>query len=604
MPPRSSLSPTEVEALVRVRHELQTAAHGGKQAVLERAALTLGCTVKTVYRKLAQVGYDAGRARREDAGASAMSVDELRMVSGMLVESTRGNGKQLMTVADAIDILAASGKLQTKLSAAQVGRLLYQHTLHPSQLLQPTPSMQMRSLHPNHVWQLDASVCVLYYMRDGRMAVMERDQFYKNKPHNLARVINDLVTRYVITDHTSGVILLRYYLGGETAASITEFFLWAISERVGCPVHGVPSILMLDKGAANTSGLFLNLLRRLDVKPITHATGNSRAKGQVESAQNLVERHFEGRLRFMPQQGDLAQLNQWAERWQMGFNAGKAHGRHGKPRYEAWLRITAEQLRIAPPLELLRDLVTTEPETRRVANDRTISFAVKGHGSATYDLRYVPGVIVGQKVSVVVNAYRAPCVDVEYRDPDTGELRWMTVEPVARTADGFGFRADAPVIGQEMRTAAHTVADQQRNRIAREAYRDPAAKDLPSLEDALAARKARRQAYAGQIDAMADVDQAAAALPTYMRKRGTAMSLEGRTVELQPLSLIDAAKQLKSRLGEAYTPAVFTWLQARFPGGVPPEQIDSIAAQFTPAQAPPAASTGLPTSLRVVGGES
>ena len=64
-------------------------------------------------------------------------------------------------------------------------------------------------------------------------------------------------------------------------------------------MHGVPFILYTDKGCANTSGLFKNLLERLDVTFIPHATGNSRAKGQVENGNNIVETQFEGRLRFI-----------------------------------------------------------------------------------------------------------------------------------------------------------------------------------------------------------------------------------------------------------------------------------------------------------------
>jgi transposase InsO family protein len=179
------------------------------------------------------------------------------------------------------------------------------------------------------VWQIDASVCVLYYMKSGVLKSMPKDEFYKNKPQNLARIVNDLCTRYVATDHASGTIWTRYFTGGETAQNLIDFFLWAVSQRQGMVAHGVPFMVMLDPGAANISHLFKNLCEQLQVKLQINEPGNPRAKGQVENAQNLVERHFEGLIRFMPTL-DLEQLNAACERWQISFNAARKHTRHGE----------------------------------------------------------------------------------------------------------------------------------------------------------------------------------------------------------------------------------------------------------------------------------
>ena len=76
--------------------------------------------------------------------------------------------------------------------------------------------------------------------------------------------------------------------------------------------------------------------------------------------------------------------------------------------------------------------------------------------------------------------------------------------------DDNGFPLDAPIIGQQMRTATNTAVDEQRNRIKREAFRPQtqpgeALAPLPSLEEAERARKRHAQAYAGVVDPMADV---------------------------------------------------------------------------------------------------
>ena len=65
--------------------------------------------------------------------------------------------------------------------------------------------MSLRSLHPNHVWQIDASLRPVYLMRaskgDNGLRIMDHTDFYKNKPANVIKVINESLWRYVVTDH-------------------------------------------------------------------------------------------------------------------------------------------------------------------------------------------------------------------------------------------------------------------------------------------------------------------------------------------------------------------------------------------------------------------
>ena len=62
--------------------------------------------------------------------------------------------------------------------------------------------------------------------------------------------------------------------------------------------------------SANTSFAIKNLLDALGVDHETHATGHSWGKGGVEQGNNLVETHFESRLRFEPVES-VEQLKQW-----------------------------------------------------------------------------------------------------------------------------------------------------------------------------------------------------------------------------------------------------------------------------------------------------
>ncbi len=356
---------------------------------------------------------------------------------------------------------------------------------------------------------------------------------------------------------------------------------------------------MLDPGAANKSHLFKQLCDRLQVKLQINKPGNARAKGQVENAHNLIERHFEGRLRFMPEL-DLDGLNALCERWQAAHNSGRKHSRHGQPRYSMWMAITPEQLRIAPPLQMMRDLVTTAEETRRVSNAMTVSYSVKGYGSADYSVAYVPGALAGQTVKVCVNPYRAPAIDVQYVDKATGEISWVCIEPIKLNAAGF--QVDAPVIGEQFKALPHTVADKARGELLMQAQ------NVSTLEEAEKARKRHAQAYAGHLDAMADVDSTP--VPAYLPRRGTALETEKRAVAAVRLTVVEVMKRLKPLLGDYPAKDAYAWLQARFgEEGVPEDQLEAIAAQITGVELRQAdaalreenADAPLP-ALRLVGG--
>ena len=69
---------------------------------------------------------------------------------------------------------------------------------------------ELRSLHPNHVHQIDPSLCLLYYTPGGKQHLMTESKFYKNKLDAYAKV-KLKCWRYVRYDHASGVVDVRYY---------------------------------------------------------------------------------------------------------------------------------------------------------------------------------------------------------------------------------------------------------------------------------------------------------------------------------------------------------------------------------------------------------
>lgn len=586
---------------MHLRRELETASHGRSGELVGRAADELGYSVPSVYRLLRDyAGYQSGRKQRSDAGSTRADDAELRVMSGALQATVRQNGKRVLSVRTAAEMLAANGLVSSGLSPARWHALLRQRGMHPQQLARPDPALVQRSLHPNHVWQADASVCIAYYLSNATggkagLQVMDEKAFYKNKPANVSRIQDERLIRYTLADHCSHEVLTRYYLGSECAVHLTDFLIWCMAPKEGHPMHGVPFIMQMDMGSANTSAMTLNLLEQLGVRVIVHERHNSRANGSVEQAHNIVEREFESALSFQHVES-LADLNAKALIWANHFAATRVHTRLRATRHAVWMRITPEQLRLAPAAELMRDLASAEPVTRRVSNNLTVSFVPRrGQGQQEYDVRFVPGVIAGEKLRLRVNAFRCPAVDVEYVSAD-GQKAWMAVEPTQMGADGRPL--SAPVIGEQLRLAPRGLLEQQRDANTLAAYGASADGDVDA---ALLAKEKGALAFGGEIDPFRLA--AEASLPAFLPRRGTEHSLTARNVvDVPRLNVVEACKRLKTLLGEAYGAQVFSWMQERFgEQGVPEDQLEQLASQW--AKPVPAVEPGVQQAqLRIVNG--
>lgn len=570
------------QRLVRVAEQLQATAAGGKQAVLDAACAELGLSRTTLYRYLSMVSVKPERKQRSDAGAVSLTREEALIISGLLITSQRKNNKRLMSIGQALAIARANGEVRAErvdpvsgevvpLSESAVARALRAHSLHPDQLNRPSPAVELRSLHPNHVWSIDASLCVLYYLnarteRESGLQVMERERFYKNKPANLKRIEADRVWSYEATDHNSDCLKFRYVLGAESGANLADCFIEFIQQREGDPAHGVPFILMMDMGSANTSGLFVNLARRLQVKLVPHMPGNARATGQVEKARDLIERGFESSLRLAPVR-DLDELNAQAQRWARWFNGNKVQSRHGRTRYEQWLTIQPGQLRIAPSVERCRELLTHEPQPRKVSDTLTVQF-----DGREFDVRHVPGVMVGERLMMALNPYEADAACVVDRDAD-GNEQLHSVPVVAR--DDAGFRVDANVIGEQWRRPADTRLETNRKEVERVAY------DAATQEEAEARRKAKAVPFGGRIDPYKVIEQAPQR--TFLPRRGETLQVATRTADTAApvvLTHFQAAQALVQR-GVAMTPQLVATLKSLHPEGVPEAELDALVTRLT-----------------------
>lgn len=578
-----SLNPVLTQHLVQVVQAATAAAAGGKQAIYGAACAELGISLATLHRHLKKVSVKPERKQRSDAGDVSLTREEAIAVSAMLMVSHRKNNKRLMSIGQAVEVLRANGEVRAEridpatgevalLSDSAIARALRAFGLHPDQLNRPTPAVELKSLHPNHVWQIDASMCVLYYLNtrkesESGLQVMDRDKFYKNKPANLKRIEADRVWSYEVTDHNSGAIFVNYVLGAESGTNLAESFIGAIQKREGDPLHGVPFILMMDMGSANTSGLFANLARRLQVKLIAHAPGNARATGQVEKARDQIERSFESGLRLRPV-ADLAELNAQAQRWARWYNATKVHSRHGKTRYDQWLTIGQEQLRTAPPAELCFELLTNTPEARKVSDTCTVLF--KGR---EFDVSMVPGVMVGERLQITLNPYVLDAAMVVDTNADGYEVL-HSIPLVARNEDGF--RDDANVIGEDWARAADTVLDTNRKEVERFSY------DTDSQEEAEARRKAQALPFGGRMDPFKVIDQAP--VHTFLPRRGTELQTSVTTASTpataRVLTLFEAASELVRR-GVQMTVERNGQIRSWYADGVPDDELDDLQHRLT-----------------------
>jgi hypothetical protein len=580
-------NPALLERLQAVARAAEAAGHGQKIAVYQQAAISMGISLPTLQRKLKEVVMPKPRKKRTDAGATNLAHEEARMIGAYLLETQRNNGKRLASIEDAVDVLRACGHIKAErlceetgelipMSISAITRALRLYGLHPDQQNRPSPKVMMASLHPNHVWQIDPSLCVLYYLRNQKgLQVMEENEFYKNKPANIAKIENERVWRYVITDHASGWIFTHYVLGAESGINLAESFIAATQKRhAQDPVHGVPFMVMMDPGSANTGAIAQTLFRALNVKVQVNVPGQPWAKGQVEKGNDIVECSFEHRLKFLQNPPTTVDaLNEEAGKWMRWYNSTKIHSRTHNTRYNVWLRITAEQLRIAPSPQVMRELASTRPEERKVTAQLTISFKGK-----TYSVADIPTAAVGEKVTVTRNPWR---------DDDSAQILYTNDEGVeitrvieAEKFGEFGFTESAVTIGKGYKGARDSHIDKERKAVERLLM------DADTDADAKQKRKSKAVPFAGSVDPMKPINDTA--LPDYINKRGTELDIAAPRIEFKNLTVAAAAKRLAAHPDRFWNGADhFAWLKQRYPEGVPEEELGAIAQQLQQVQVAP-----------------
>ena len=561
--------------LIELAHRLDAAGHGERGELIEHARDMFGWSIGKVYAELSrQAGWTSGRKARFDKGRTRIEMKSLKTIAAMQRGSVRANGKQTMFTPVAASIAATNGEDIT-LSVRQLNRLMRARRLAVRQQAKSHAPTQLRSLHPNHVHQVDPSLCLVYYLR-GEQKIIRDDEFYKNKLDRLAKV-QFKCWRYVMYDHASGLVLPWYVeAAGESPLNLFKFLMHAWGQQPGRRFHGVPRVLMWDKGSANTAAAVQNVLRALEVQSITHAAGNARAKGGVEGGNNLVETQFESRLRFDPVHS-VDELNAAASAWAEAYNANaiphqdtrlRRNGMAPVARYDLWMKIRADELRLLPPVEVCQHFLEGKTITRKVARDLTISYAhPRAEGSRSYNVADLAGVCAGDTLEISPLLFGDCAISLRVPRFDGEDLLYR-LEPEAVALDTWGRPLSAPVIGQDYARRPDTDADR-------------AGKALDGLlfpgmttEQMDKARRSNAALMGGQIDAVRHLQHIE--IPAALPRKGTDINVAAPIFEAPPMTHFEAAKALRSRGVER--PDLHPWLAAQYPDGVPEVELDTIVA--------------------------
>lgn len=535
--------------------ELKESKPRERKQVIAKYRDMCGLSDQVLYRMAAEYGFDSGRKPRADKGQlkSDLTDQQIELVAALMYETGRENKGPIMPVERAIQIAEMNGYLEPgRVTPSTMNRILRDRQMSKACMKAPTPYTPMQSLHPNHVHVFDVSVCIQYYLKNGKLGIMDERDFYKNKPENFAK-INTRLLRYVITDHFSGAYKFRYYdTTGETAENLWLFLKWAWGEQCHekLPFRGVPFILLMDAGAANKSHAILGFLERLGVEIPRGLPYNPRRQGSVETTHTIIEQWFESSMRIQPGTS-IDVMNCWGwdiAAWHQSF---KVHKRLGMPRTPVWLTIKQEEFRELPDEETLQEIYQGKEEIRKVSGAYTISF-----NGQDYNVKHVEGIRKDAEVRVIRKLYKRPLIDVEWQ----GKL-WEASPITTLPGIKGGFRTDAAVIGQSYKAQPQTQTQKAVKRFDNMAYGETKKKDAIPFEGL--------QVF-GNL-----ADQIGVELIT---KRGTPIEVDRGVMETN-ISIDELLRRLIRQVGRVTTEQNQE-LRAKYGGSMEIKEAEEVIASF------------------------
>jgi len=537
---------------------LSRAVNGEKDTIIAEFSDLTGKSASALYRVARKHGFTPERKKRDDKGTlkSELTDNQVSFVSTLIQTTAREVKGCIMPVRKALQIAVKNGVIAPgQISVNRLQGILREREMNATALDSVTPSIRMASLHPNHVHVFDASICIQYYLKNGKgIRMMDERDFREKKPENFLKVKQRII-RMICADHFCHFIYPKYYLAAGENQRITYDFLmsvWRGGLHDLLPFRGVPFFLLMDAGSANIAKGLLNFFKRLEIQLPENMPHNPKRQGSAEVAQNIVERDFESGLRLEPATS-MDELNAWAMDWCVYYNATQVHRRTQTTRTSTWLTITPEQLRELPSDEVCQ-MLYAEPEVSRIVRqDNTITF-----NNQDYRLKHIPGIRPKKEVMVIVRPYVWPKVGVMFNEQE------YIVEPIGKLAGGFS--ADAAIIGQEYKQNPDTAVDRARKANENLAYGEGKRKkdDLP---------------FGGTLQVMGQMAEALDKV-VMMPKRGTPIEIDrAQTAQLLPVTRL--LMMVRDALGGAVPPEVNRELRERYQDGIDQATAERVAAGFS-----------------------
>jgi|GEM_PF-2313280 len=120
-------NPALIERLGEIAKTAQNLGRGEKSRYLQAKADELQMSISTLYRKLESVAVKPARKARSDKGEMTLTLDDAKLISSVVMEGMRKNGKRIMTVERAVTMLRAGDMIQachTDGTALSVGAIV------------------------------------------------------------------------------------------------------------------------------------------------------------------------------------------------------------------------------------------------------------------------------------------------------------------------------------------------------------------------------------------------------------------------------------------------------------------------------------------------
>lgn len=443
---------------------------------IDELALLLNVTTRTLRARALKGGFRT-RGERADKGETAINEEALMLIAAR-VNATRkkGSNQFMASVKKAMEEVKREG-YDVATSYGRVCSVLRERGCDKKTLAAADPHARLVSLHPNHVHQFDITNCLQWHFKHGG-GLKEEDLTWLHQNHveeGLDKVKGkNKLLRFVLIDHCSGAFFFwYYYVTGERPREGADFFLKAWSKKEGLiektlgvkdyngsyQLHGLPLLLMADRGSIMKSEPIKNLMESLGIKIYLHKAHNPRAKGAVEHTMHIIGTEFESELKFKNVQ-DLQALNAYALDWCIKYNERLGFRGQSLTRSGLWLKIKREELRICPERDVFMSLISPDEVTRDINGAGEFSFKGKTYWCGSSD-------VCGKKVVVKINLKDAPKVDVHYNG------RVYEAEPVETNEYGFVQTPSVAVLGDTFSRPKNSETQKLKNeleRIASENY--------------------------------------------------------------------------------------------------------------------------------------